>query len=45
MSENDFVIKDGVLEEYTDNDSVVTIPEGITSIGESSFSNCESLKK
>lgn len=44
MSSNDFVIKNGVLKRYTGKDSVVTIPEGVTSIENKAFSNCTSLK-
>ena len=39
----DFVIEDGVLEEYTGNDAEVVIPEGVTSIGDSAFSGCTNL--
>lgn len=35
--ENGFVIKDGVLVKYTGTASEVTIPEGVTSIGERAF--------
>lgn len=34
---NDFVIKNGVLEEYKGRSSLVMIPDGVTSIGESAF--------
>lgn len=36
-STSDFVIKSGVLTEYKGTDETVTIPEGVTSIGESVF--------
>jgi len=39
----DFTIEDGVLVKYTGNASHVTIPETVSSIGESAFSNCENL--
>ncbi|WP_164997147.1 leucine-rich repeat domain-containing protein [Clostridium minihomine] len=38
-SASDFVIKSGVLTEYKGTDETVTIPEGVTSIGESAFYN------
>ncbi len=41
---NDFVIENGVLKEYKGKDSVVTVPDGVTSIGEWAFSNCSGLK-
>ena len=37
MNENVFVIEDGLLKEYLGSDSEVTIPEGVTSIGEGAF--------
>ena len=40
---NDFQIEDGVLVKYTGTDADVVIPEGVTSIGDNSFSGCESL--
>lgn len=40
---SDFVIKNGVLKKYTGKDSVVTIPEGVTSIENMAFSKCSSL--
>ena len=46
MGENimgDFKIADGVLEEYTGPGGEVVIPEGVTEIGDWTFSNCESL--
>lgn len=40
---NDFVIENDVLKKYTGKDSVVTIPEGVTSIENMAFSKCSSL--
>ena len=42
---NDFVIRFGVLEQYTGSDAVVVIPEGVTVIGSSAFSKCYGLKE
>ena len=39
-----FVIKNGVLKKYKGTDAVVTVPDGVTSIGDSAFWGCESLK-
>ena len=41
---NDFVIKNGILKEYTGFDSHVIIPDGVTSIGDWAFANCDSIK-
>ena len=40
---SDFVIKNGVLKEYTGNSSEIVIPSGVTSIGEEAFYNCDSI--
>lgn len=40
---NDFVIKNGVLEEYKGSSSVVVIPDSVTSIGEYAFYDCSRL--
>jgi hypothetical protein len=40
-----FRIKDGILENYTGNDFVVTIPNGVSSIDEGAFWVCSSLKE
>lgn len=40
---DDFVIENDVLKKYTGKDSVVTIPEGVTSIENMAFSKCSSL--
>ncbi len=40
----DFVIEDGVLKKYKGNGVDVTIPDGVTSIGEWAFFECSSLK-
>lgn len=37
MSNQDFVIVDGVLEKYTGSDTVVEIPDGVTAIGKEAF--------
>jgi len=39
----DFVIENGVLVNYTGSDSNITVPEGITAIGDHVFSNSGSL--
>ena len=46
-SAKDFVIKNGVLEKYTDSGGAVVIPEGLTSIGynESIYSDTLSILK
>ncbi|MBR5874679.1 MAG: leucine-rich repeat domain-containing protein [Oscillospiraceae bacterium] len=33
MTDNDFVVSNGVLKDYTGNDSDITVPNGVTSIG------------
>ena len=40
---SDFVIENGVLKDYTGNDSQVVIPSGVTSIGDYAFENCDSI--
>lgn len=40
---NDFIIENGVLETYTGNETEVTIPDGVTSIGNGAFVCCEKL--
>lgn len=45
MNENVFVIEDGLLKEYLGSDSEVTIPEGVTSIGEGAFACCCTLTR
>ena len=42
-NEKDFVIKNGVLEEYIGKDTNVIIPEGITEIGERAFADLEEI--
>lgn len=44
ITENDFVIENGVLLKYNGNDSDVLIPDGVTEIGCKAFKNCENLK-
>ncbi|MBQ5823305.1 MAG: leucine-rich repeat domain-containing protein [Clostridia bacterium] len=39
----DFVIENGVLIKYTGTDADVTIPDGVTSIGDWAFRGCKSL--
>ena len=41
--ENGFMIKDGVLVAYFGNESVITIPNSVTSIGQSAFAGCSGL--
>lgn len=40
----DFQIEDGVLVKYLGSQTEVTVPEGVTSIGEGAFYNCDSLE-
>ncbi|MBQ7916969.1 MAG: leucine-rich repeat protein [Firmicutes bacterium] len=40
----DFVINGSVLERYTGAEEVVTIPEGVTAIGEMAFRKCRTIK-
>ena len=40
-----FVIKNGVLIKYKGTDAVVTVPDGVTSIGDKAFADCEGLTK
>ena len=42
-SASDFVIKDGVLKKYIGPGGDVVIPEGVTEIDWSAFSDCSSL--
>lgn len=41
----DYHIKDGVLQAYTGREEVLTVPNGIHTIGEGAFKACVSLKK
>ena len=43
-SASDFIIENGVLKKYVGPGGDVTIPEGVTSIGDGAFRCCESLK-
>ena len=43
MSNQDFTIVDGVLEKYTGSDTVVEIPDSVTSIGSRAFVYCRTL--
>lgn len=39
-----FVIKDGVLQSYiSENEAIVTVPDGVITIGEKAFAKCENL--
>ena len=42
-SASDFVIKNGVLTKYVGPGGDVTVPEGVTSIGDSAFRCCSRL--
>ena len=42
-AEDDFVIENGVLIEYTGTEADVTIPDGVTGIGDWAFDDCTSL--
>lgn len=41
---SDFVIENGVLKKYKGPGGDVTIPEGVTEIGDDAFSSCINLK-
>ncbi|MGN1411707.1 MAG: leucine-rich repeat protein [Oscillospiraceae bacterium] len=41
---SDFHITDNILKEYTGLDEYITIPKGVTSIGDFAFFNCNLLK-
>ena len=45
MKGNEFTIKDGVLEYYTvsPGETSITLPAGVTSIGEAAFCGCVAL--
>ena len=45
ISDSDFVIKDGVLLQYSGSDTNVVIPEEVTEIGPSAFKNNTNIKK
>ena len=42
-SDSDFVLENGVLVEYTGPGGAVTIPDGVTSIGDYAFAHCTNL--
>ena len=44
MSDNDFVIKNGVLKKYTGQDSEVIIPKGVTKIWNAAFFGCDKTR-
>ena len=44
-STSDFTISDGVLTKYNGSDQIVTVPDGVTSIGADAFSNSHILSK
>ena len=43
-NKQDFVIENGVLKKYKGPGGDVTIPEGVTEIGDDAFSSCINLK-
>ena len=43
MNNNDFVIKNGVLKQFTSKGKKAVIPDGVTKIDDYAFSNCDSL--
>ncbi len=45
MLQEDFVIRNSVLEKYKGNDNEVVVPNGVISIGASAFEDCQNLKK
>ena len=45
ISDSDFVIKDGVLLQYSGNETDVIIPDNVTEIGDSAFKNNTNIKK
>ena len=45
ISDSDFVIKDGVLLQYSGTDTDVVIPDDVTEIGDSAFKNNTNIKK
>ncbi len=44
-ADDGFVIRDGVLLDYTGSASVVAIPDGVTSIGSKAFAYCETMQE
>lgn len=43
MENDNFIIRDGVLEKYVGNESSVTIPAGVTKIGDNAFRECADI--
>lgn len=44
IMKNAFFIKDGVLKKYIGKDKTVSIPDGVTHIGEAAFSQCKDIE-
>ena len=45
MNEMELHIQNGILDSYTGRDEILTIPEGVHTIGEGALKGCASLKK
>lgn len=44
MAENDFVIKNGILEKYTGSDEHLVVPDGVTEIPWGVLRNCKNIR-